>query len=313
MKIITGSQHVPARLRRNTAVTIGVFDGVHRGHQHIFKKLVEAARRQNGMSLIYTFHPHPARVLVPDACPFMLNTLEQKLALLKAMGVDAVVVEPFTRAYARQTPEKFFKKIIVGRLGTKSLWVGYDFTFGVHRSGTLSVLKELAQASDVNINVIKPYLLKETIVSSTQIRQRLASGQAEAANDLLGHPYFMEGLVVQGRGVGGNLGIHTANLQPDNDLILPTGVYITRTEVLGRKYQSVTNIGPNPTFGPAPISIETHLLHFDRTIAKKKIRVEFLKKLREEITFPSAKELTVQIQNDIHLAQQYFTRRGRRS
>lgn len=309
MKVVTGSNRFKAP--KGIVVTLGVFDGVHRGHEQLFQRVLRDAKKRNLMAVAYTFHPHPARVLVPEACPPMITTLEQKLELMSKTGLQATIVEPFTRTYAHQSPEAFFKNILVKRLHAREVVVGYDFTFGVHRSGTLTQLKKLAEASGIRVHIVPPYLWKETIISSTQIRQRLASGQLERAEPLLGRPYFMEGKVMQGRGIGGQLGIHTANLRSENDLILPTGVYVTLTRVMGKSYHSVTNIGPNPTFGTNPLSIETHLLHFDRSIRGKVLRVEFLKKIREEISFPSPKELAVQIHHDIAVAQQYLSKRHR--
>ena len=295
----------------DVVVTLGVFDGVHRGHRHIFEKVVARARRRHGLSLVYTFEPHPACLLAPLSAPPMLNNLAQKRELIAEAGIDRIVVERFTRSFSAITPDRFFHRILVRRLRAREIFVGHDFTFGVHRSGTTDDLRTMGKEAGVQVHVVPAYLWKETLVSSTQIRHFVAQGQLRAAEDLLGRPYFIEGRVIRGRGIGGKkLGIHTANIAPENDSILPTGVYATTTVVGGKRYSSVTNIGPNPTFGPGPLSIETHILKFNRSIFRRRIRIEFLEKLREEITFASAEELARQIHHDIDLAQKVFA--GRR-
>lgn len=292
---------------RAVVVTLGVFDGVHRGHQHIFRKVVQRALMIGGTPVVYTFDPHPAKILAPDTCPPMINTLRQKIGLIRESGIGRVVVQKFTKSFSRRTPEDFFKKTIVQSLRAKEIFVGYDFTFGIHRSGTIERLEALAHEAGIRVTIVEAFFWKETLVSSTQVRRLLALGNLPKAEELLGHPYFIEGRVIHGRGIGGKeLGIHTANLRSENDPILPTGVYVSIASVGGRRYKSVTNIGPNPTFGPGPLSIETHLLNFRKRIFGKRIRVEFLAKIREEITFASAQDLAEQIRNDIRTAKRHF-------
>lgn len=284
--------------------TLGVFDGVHRGHQQIFHKVMRRAQILRGTGLVYTFDPHPVKILVPEACPPMLMTLSQRIAAIRAAGIDRVVVQKFTRRFSRMSPSAFFRQVIRKRLKVREIFVGYDFTFGFHRSGTAKHLEAMGQKAGVRVTVVEPTLWKERLVSSTQIRRLLSRGQVSAAEDLLGRPYALEGRVIKGRGIGGReLGIHTANLKSENEGILSTGVYATVTVVGKKRYASVTNIGPNPTFGPGPLSIETHLLNFRRPLLGRRIRVEFVEKIREEITFASAAKLAVQIRNDIRVAR----------
>ena len=296
-------------MTRPVVATLGVFDGVHRGHRHIFRRVVRRARRLAGTSLVYTFDPHPARVLVPQASPPMLMTLRQKREAIRGCGLDRVLVQRFTRSFARMPPDLFFDNIIRKRLKAREIFVGYDFTFGYHRSGTAERLETMGKKAGIRVTVVEPYLWRETLVSSTQIRQLLGRGRVRAARELLGRRYAVEGRVVKGRGIGGTeLGIHTANLAPENEPILPTGVYASYTTVGSRRYASVTNIGPNPTFGPGPLSLETHLLHFNRSILGRRIRIEFEEKIREEIAFASARDLAAQIRNDIRTALKYLRR-----
>ncbi len=294
-----------------SVLTLGVFDGVHRGHQFIFKKMTRRARVLRMTPVVYTFDPHPARVLVPKACPPMLTTLAQRLTLIRACGIRRIIVQRFSKKFAHLSPQQFFDRMIVRKLRAREVFVGYDFTFGYHRSGTVELLEALGKKAGVRVRVVDPYLWKETLVSSTQVRQQLAQGCLPEAISLLGHPYRIVGKIIRGRGIGGDLlGIHTANLKPENDPILPNGVYASQTIVGEKRYASVTNIGPNPTFGPSPVSVETHLLHFHRQIVGKRISVEFVKKIREEIQFASPRDLSRQIQNDIRVARKILSRKG---
>jgi riboflavin kinase/FMN adenylyltransferase len=293
-------------LIKKVIATMGVFDGVHRAHLHLFQPVIRRAKKVGGVAVVYTFEPHPAKVLVPEACPQMIMTPAQKREAILKSGISRLVIQRFTRRFSKLSPEQFFKKIILKKLKADELWIGYDFTFGYHRSGTIETLEALGKKWNVHVKVMEPFLWKETLVSSTQIRQLLARGHVKQARDLAGRSYRMTGRVIRGRGIGNLLGIHTANLKTANDLILPTGVYATETWLKGRPYPSVTNIGPNPTFGPAPVTIETHLLNFSRPIVGLMIDIEFIEKIREELTFASAEDLANQIRNDIQVAKRYF-------
>ncbi len=289
---------------------MGVFDGVHQGHRELFKRALKQAKEIRGTAVAYTFSPHPVKVLVPQACPPMLNTLEQKIELIGKQGIHSIVVEKFNKPFSQQTPEIFFKKIIIDRLRAHEIFVGYNFTFGVRRSGNVEHMEAFGREAGIKVNIVSPYLCEETLVSSSHIRQLLTHANLTEAEKLLDRPYFMDGLVIQGRGVGGKiLGIHTANLKPENDIILPTGVYITYTQVGNKRYQSVTNIGRNPTFGLGKLSIETHILNLRRSILHQKIRICFLKKIREEIAFASPEALMNQIRHDIRITKQYLKRK----
>lgn len=297
---------------RNPVIALGVFDGVHRGHREIFRQILDRAKTIAGTGIVYTFDPHPVTIVAPSSAPKMINTLRQRIDLIRSCGIKKVFVQTFTRVFSRQTPEQFFDRIIVGQLKARELFAGYNFTFGIQRSGTIEHLEQFGRKAGIGVTIIRPFLWRETLVSSTQVRHFLSEGNLPAAEDLLARPYFIEGEIVRGRGIGGKeLGIHTANLEPENDPILPIGVYVTRTKVGSKRYRSVTNIGPNPTFGPGRVSIETHLLEgFHRNIVGKQIRVEFLQKIREEIRFNTPHDLGTQIRNDIEMAKKVFAERG---
>jgi len=292
-------------------VALGVFDGVHRGHRELFRKVIARAKAVRGKSAVYTFDPHPVTVVAPAAAPRMINTLEQRIDLIESLGIDKVVVQKFTKAFSQLTPEAFFRKVIVETLKAREIFIGYNFTFGVKRSGTVETLEALGRPLGIDIHILQPFLWRGTLVSSTQVRHYLAAGDLPRAEDLLARPYFLEGRVVKGRGIGGKqLGIHTANLDIENDPILPTGVYVTYTHIGGRRLKSVTNIGPNPTFGSGPVTIETHILEgFKKNIVGKTLKVDFLKKIREEIRFSTPADLVKQIGKDIKTAERIFMER----
>ena len=300
-------------LSQKTVVTLGVFDGVHRGHRQLLQKVIRRARKKNWISLAYTFDPHPAARVSPSASPLMLNTLAQRVDLIREQGIEKVFVQKFDRTFAQKTPREFFEQILLKTLNAGEIFVGYDFTFGVRRSGTTETLRELAQKSGIELHVVSPILLGETLVSSTQIRNYLAQGRLTEATDLLQRSYFMEGTVMRGLGRGRKLSAPTANLKSENDLILPHGVYATWTWVQGKRWKSVTNIGHCPTFdsksGTKRMSVETHLLDTQKNLYGQKIRIEFIRRIREEKRFNSPGELSDQIQKDIALSRKILLRK----
>lgn len=301
MRIVRGSKHFKS-LAKPVVMTIGNFDGVHLGHQAILKRVAAVSRRARGTSVVYTFDPHPVKTIVPKACPKLLQTTEQKLNSLKKCGVDIVVIEPFTRKFARSSAKKFFEGIILKRLRPEHIIVGYDLTFGRHRLGDTKFLEGLCDRSDIGFEVIHPVFLGENLLSSTQVRSLVAKGDMEAAAKMLTRPFALIGSVVKGLGIGKVLGFHTANITPENELLPPEGVYITKT--LG--HVSVTNIGCNPTFGGRSLSVETHILNFDKKIYGKKIEVHFYKRLRDEMAFGNPLDLKRQIDVDINAAKRFF-------
>jgi riboflavin kinase/FMN adenylyltransferase len=302
MKTYYSSQKFPAMLK-NPVVTLGNFDGVHRAHQKMLQMTRSLAKKKHGKSVVYTFNPHPVKVLAQASAPPMINTLEQKLELIEKTGIDVVVLEPFNLKFAHLEAKKWFEKIIVRNLHAAGVIAGYDFTFGTHRSGTAELLQELCRRHHIDCRILEAQLLNETLISSTQIRHWVAQGDMRHAADLLGRPFFIDGQVIQGMGRGKTLGIRTANLKVKNELLPQSGVYACFARVGKRTYPAVTNIGMNPTFGGQTLSIETHLLNFKKDVYDQELRVFFVEKIREEQTFSSPEELTRQIQSDIKAAQ----------
>lgn len=306
MKTIVGSKRLRGGLKY-PVLTLGNFDGVHRGHQKIIKKVISIAKRNGGTSILYTFDPHPVSVLAPKLTPPLLQTVDQKTRILGDMGLDLVVIEPFTKELAHFSAADFFENIVIKRIGAGEIVVGYDFTFGRHRSGKIEDLERMASSAGVKVHVIDAVFLKDTLISSTNIRHYIKKGDVESATAMLGRPHSVEGIVIKGRGMGAKLGFHTANLKTGTTLMPPPGVYITATtpEKSGRKYPSATNIGYNPTFCGTDLSIETYLLDFDGNLLKQNMIVEFYKKIRREMTFDSADDLRRQITKDIAKIRRY--------
>ncbi len=305
MKIFAGSKAAAGHLRK-PCLTLGVFDGVHRGHRHIFQKCLRQARRLKQPAAVYTFDPHPVSVLTPTARPPLITTAAQKEALIHQCGFQAMIVERFNKRFSQLTPETFFKKILVDRLQAAAIYVGYDFTFGVHRSGTTEQLKRLGEEQNVEVHVVEAFLLDECLVSSSEIRKKIQKGEIEPANQLLGRPYALEGKIVQGEGVGTEIGIPTLNLKSDNELFPPPGVYVTHALLKGKRYRSVTNIGTRPTFQGKKMTVESHLLRFRQQVTPQKMQLEFLDRLRDETRFADAGALVHQIHQDIKQAELFF-------
>lgn len=306
MKVICSS----LRWRQTTqglGIALGNFDGVHLGHQAILKKMCRAVRQKGWKSAVYTFDPHPAKILAPKSAPPLLQTLEQKLAFFRRLGLDFVILEKFDAKFSRLPARQFLQKILVDRLRVKGIWVGYDFTFGHQRLGNVEKLRNFCQNQGIDIAVMPAQFTQKALVSSTQIRALVSEGEVALAQKLLGRPFALIGKVVKGKGIGGKLGIHTANVKVENELLPKNGIYITSTTIPRltthdsrlTTYPSATSVGFNPTFPGKGFSVETHLIGFKGNLWGKKIEVAFLKWLRDELTFPNAETLATQIQKDI--------------
>lgn len=305
MRVYRSSIKFP-RHAKKPVLALGNFDGVHLAHQKMFRLARASAKKLGGIAVAYTFDPHPVRVLSKDSAPPMLNTLPQKLELLQACGLDAAVIEPFDLNFAHSKAEAWLEKVLLKRLHPHGVVVGYDFTFGSHRSGTVETLEHFCKKHDIQCQVLEAQMCGETLISSTRIRNFLSRGDVARAAELLGRPYFIDGIVIRGAGRGASLGIPTANLRSANELIPISGVYATWAQVGKKRYKSVTNIGFNPTFGGETLSIETHLLHFKKEFYGKTIRLHFVKRIRDERSFPSVKQLLTQIHRDILTAEKIF-------
>ncbi len=296
----------------NTWVTIGSFDGVHLGHQRIIRELVDGARSEQAPTVVLTFFPHPSVVLGKWKEAKYLTSPNERADLLGELGVDIVITHPFDLQFS-QTSAYDFMKTLKTRLGVKHLLVGYNFALGHGREGNVHRLKEIGEELGYDLHVIPPVKVDDQVVSSSQIRTALESGEVEKAAHLLGRPYKITGRVIQGDGRGRSMGIPTANLNLWQDRLIPkAGVYVCCAHVNGKVWGAVTNVGVRPTFHPHTTSpiVETHLLDFDEDIYNQEIPLEFLTRLRDEVRFPSVQELVQQIEQDIVQARELLSERS---
>jgi len=286
-------------------LTIGNFDGVHLGHQSLFQKVRDRAKATKGTSLVITFHPHPAQVLRPGKSPRQIVSDENKVSLIGQYGIDVVLSIPFTREFSQILARDFIQDVLVTRIGMKEIVVGYDYTFGKKREGNIHLLIELGKKLGFSVHVHPPVTIGNHLVSSTRVRELIASGAMEEAKLLLGRPFFLTGNVIPGKGIGRSLlGFPTANINPNEQLIPQRGVYVVRVESPQGLFYGVTNVGFNPTFAEGKIiSIETFLFDFDNDLYGKNIKIFFLKRLRGERTFSGPETLKTQINKDIEQAK----------
>lgn len=285
-------------------VTIGNFDGVHVGHQQLFASVIEKARKHNGTSVAITFNPHPLQVLLPDGIK-LISTCEQKAELIKAAGIDVLIVIPFTKEFAKTTADTFVQDFLIDTLKIKELVVGYDYAFGKGRGGNIDFLKDQGEKFGFPVTVVDAFYSNEQLVSSTRIRQLVKNGEMAKARELLGRNYQIRGTVQVGKQRGGKLiGFPTANLKfNEEDLVPRHGVYVTQVVYGGRCYGGILNIGYNPTFDEQKLVAETHIFEFNEDIYGQPIRVNLLKFLRSEVKFAGVKELAEQIAEDVTVAK----------
>jgi riboflavin kinase/FMN adenylyltransferase len=296
--------------------TIGNFDGVHLGHQNLIRDLVARAATIGGTPVVLTFHPHPLQVLAPNFAPLQIQTLGQRLSIIESLGIPLTAIIPFDMQLAQKSARDFIVDTLWEGLRIKEVYVGPNFAFGHRRQGSFNLLKEIGEEKGFLAAKIHQVQLRGNRVSSTAIRQALISGHVGLARRLLGRPYALEGQVVHGRGLGSKLQVPTANLLTPNDLIPRRGVYVTALSVDDRSYKGVTNIGFRPTINPeegASLSIETHVLDFNPELYGKRVKLEFLVRLRDERRFAGQPALVSQIQKDIRGSRRYFQWLERRS
>jgi riboflavin kinase/FMN adenylyltransferase len=286
---------------QNSWLTIGVFDGVHRGHQEILSNLTAGAHQNGAPAVVLTFWPHPAMVLGKRHDLKCLTTPEERANLLGDLGVDAVITQPFTPDFANLSAFDFMRRVS-RRLGLRSLWIGYDFALGRNREGDLERLTEIGQELGYEVRTIGPVKNGEDVLSSSLIRQRIRSGEVAHAAENLGRFYNLSGPVIHGDGRGRKINIPTANIDYPKDKVIPVnGVYATWAWVGGQRYPAASNIGINPTFTPdkQTPNVEAHLLDFDRDLYGQEVKLEFVEYLREELRFDSVEALLEQIHADI--------------
>lgn len=291
-----------------TVVTVGNFDGVHLGHQAILKRVCGRAQELNCQSVALTFEPHPLKVLRPQSNLPLLTTPAQKLELLRETGLAAVVVLPFTPEFARLPARDFVRDYFVERLRVREVVVGHDYGFGYRREGNIDLLREMGRDLGFSVQVVWGVEVEGAVVSSSLIRALLRLGKVAEARRLLGRNYGVAGRVVAGKGRGAKLlGVPTANLESENDLLPATGIYAVWVVKNGQRLPGVANIGTCPTFDNGELSLEVHLLDFNDDLYGERLKVEFVARLREERRFPSIEALAGQIRADIDQARRVLS------
>jgi len=292
--------------RKRAAVTIGNFDGVHLGHQEILCKLRERARMTSAMSAVLTFHPHPARVLRPAGAPALIETLDQRLAAIEALGIDAILVAHFDAAMANLSPDEFVRRYLAETMRAQAVLIGGNFRFGHRQAGDAKLLSELGRTCGFEVDIVAPVTIDGAVVSSSAIRNSLREGKVEDARRMLGRPFALAGEIKPGTGQGRKLVVPTLNLKTDQELLPKTGVYATEA-VLGEKlYRAATNVGVRPTFDGSHVTIESHLFDFNETLTSGKLEIRFWSRLRDERKFSGPAELREQVLLDIEQAREYF-------
>jgi len=289
---------------KNPVLTLGNFDGVHRGHQRIFQRVREKAKEIGGESIAYTFEPHPVQMLKPEREPFLLLPVAEKLRLIGETGIDVIVCAPFTKEFASLSAEEFVRHVLQEQIRVRQVFVGQNTTFGRGREGSVSLLKEFGQHFGFSVETVGAVEVGGSEISSSRIRKLIRQGDIRGAADLLGRYPVLIGEVIHGHGRGSKkLGFPTANLNTPAVLHPKPGIYAVWAVHEGQRYPAVANLGWNPTFQDWKFSIEAHILDFDRDIYGQVLRVEFVERLRDEVTFHGPEELITQIKKDIEQAR----------
>ena len=302
MKIVRGTKNIKGPFPY-PVITLGNFDGVHVGHQILFRKAAEIAREKKGTSIAFTFEPHPLKIIAPEKVPPLLTHFHKKMELIEACNIDNVICADFTRKFADQRPRDFSKSIIKEKIGAKEIVVGFDYAFGRGREGTVPYLKKMGEEFGFTVNVVDPIQLDGLTVSSSHVRELIEAGNMESARKFLGRYYSIFGPVVSGYKTGQAIGFPTANIDTSKVQIPGTGVYAVRMIYQKKSYEAVANIGFNPTFQRDRLSVEVHIFDFSQAIYGKEIEVEFISRIRSEIEFESKDDLVVQIKKDIEQAK----------
>src|SRR5882762_7366918 len=311
MRLFHGTDN--ADIARPTVLTLGVFDGLHLGHQFIMKTVVERARAIGAVPTVITFEPHPRAVLHPESAPPLLQTFDQKIEALGVLGIEQTIVIHFDEAFSQIRAEDFLRDVVVDRLQAKEVYLGRGFAFGHNREGNIELLRRVSAELGFLADEVPEVQFRSQRVSSSKIRKLLSEGRVSLARRLLGRPYGVEGRVERGAERGATLGFPTANLHPHNRVIPRNGVYVTGTLIDGQWRRSVTNLGVRPTFGvEKEPSVETFVMNWAGDLYGDVVRVRFLRRLRDERKFGSVAELTAQIEKDVSRAQSYFERSGAR-
>ena len=304
MTIISDLEQLKKPLK-NPVLSIGNFDGVHKGHLALFDKAKERARYIDGQSAVMTFDPHPIKLMKPGNRPALITPTQQKLKLIEDAGIDVIFCLAFTKEFATISARDFVEDILIKKIAVKEIVVGYDCTFGHRREGNISFLQDMGNRLGFAVHVVEPINIDGTLVSSTSIRKLVREGNLTESKKLLGRDYQICGIVVKGKNRGSSmLGFPTANLELIDELTPKKGVYAARVLIDDQTHNGLVNIGHNPTFGKGPLSVETHILDFSEDLFGRTIRINFIKRLRDEKFFKTIEDLKNQISQDIIKAKE---------
>jgi riboflavin kinase/FMN adenylyltransferase len=309
MRLFHGTEN--ADIARPTVLTLGVFDGLHLGHQLIMKTVVDRARAIGATPTVITFEPHPRAVLHPESAPPLLQTFDQKIEALGLLGIEQTIVIHFDKAFSEIRAADFLRDVVAERLQAQEIYLGRGFFFGHNREGNIDLLRKISNHLGFLADEVPEVQIRGERVSSSRIRELILQGRMNLARRMLGRPYGVEGPVVRGAERGMKLGFPTANIHPHNRVIPRGGVYVTAALLEGHWRRSVTNIGTRPTFGDhLESSVETHVIDWAGDLYGNVVRVRFLHRLRDERKFGSIDELKIQIERDVSRARNYFDRAG---
>jgi riboflavin kinase/FMN adenylyltransferase len=302
MRLLRTLDNLPVDLLRG-AVTIGNFDGVHRGHARIVSRLLEKSRDVAGPAVVFTFDPHPVRLLRPQDAPPPLTWTDRKAQLLDELGVTAVIAYPTDEALLALSPQEFFDQIVCQRLEARAMIEGPNFFFGRGRAGNTGVLAGLCRAAGVSLDIVEPLVIADEYVSSSRVRAAVSAGDVDLARQLLTRPYRIRGMVTHGAGRGAKIGFPTANISAIDTLLPAEGVYAGRAITQASVWPAAVNIGANPTFGEQILKVEVHLIGFAGSLYGQPLEVDFLSRLRGTQTFPSVAALKEQLARDVAAAE----------
>ncbi len=281
------------------ALTIGNFDGVHRGHAQLIERLTQRAREFAGPAVVFTFEPHPVRLLRPEAAPAPLTWVSRKAELLSYLSVDVVVAYPTTREFLSLSAHEYFQQIIRDQLCAKAIVEGPNFFFGKDRQGDVALLRDLCDQNSISLDVVEPVTAGDAFVSSSRVRSAIAAGDVDTANAMLTQPYRIRGMVTHGAGRGATIGFPTANISAVDTLLPGVGVYAGIAYVNASPFRAAINIGPNPTFNEDQLKVEAHLLDYEGSLYGTPLEVDFTHRLRDIRKFTNQDELVVQLDQDI--------------
>ena len=293
---------------KGTVVTIGTFDGVHLGHRKIIDRLLASAQSNDLESVVLTFFPHPRMVLQKDTGIKLINSIDERIALLDASGLDHLIIHPFTKAFSRLTAEEFVKDILVDQLKARKVIIGYDHRFGRNRNANIEDLKAFGTQYDFEVEEISKQDVDDVAVSSTKIRKALNEGDLTKANEYLGYPFMLNGIVSRGKGLGKKFNYPTANLKIEETykLIPAKGVYVARASINGKEVYGMMSIGTNPTVGGSDLTIETFFFDFEADLYDQHLQIELLTRIRDEKKFNSVDELIAAMQADERFSRDFI-------